>query len=307
MILTLSTTITFTSRWTCWQAVYIDATNVLQISGQRRQGVYLLPTSRLQLCNDFLQSSPLHPDVCGFRHGQAAGEVVRCAHDICSLQGLVHLKTTPRQGSVKLVVCDALVRDHLVVQLECALKTTIYDTSLHEACVHLHVQTKSVSLTQVVNHVERHIQATRVAQELHEDTECVVRRADTLDLHLIQDPQGILDSVLLRASVQDRVVHDFIRKKLFITPHLLEHAEGPIHVSLQTVPLDESRIRYDVWLNARLLHVLEEARCTVHRAALRTSVKQGVVRYGVAQDALALHVCVCSKNLVDLTGRGKTL
>mmetsp|Transcript_77175 Transcript_77175/g.250005 ORF Transcript_77175/g.250005 Transcript_77175/m.250005 type:complete len:347 (+) Transcript_77175:544-1584(+) len=146
-----------------------------------------------------------------------------------------------------------------------------------------------------------------MTQDLHQDAQGVVRRPDAARLHLVEHLQGVLDTVLLRAAIQDGVVHDLVRLELTILLHLRQDMEGTVDIALDTISLDNRGVRDDVRLDTGRGHVLEELRCTAHGAALGASIQHGVVGDGVTRDALAAHLLVDSEDLVDALGDREAL
>mmetsp|Transcript_36862 Transcript_36862/g.118847 ORF Transcript_36862/g.118847 Transcript_36862/m.118847 type:complete len:362 (+) Transcript_36862:544-1629(+) len=144
-------------------------------------------------------------------------------------------------------------------------------------------------------------------QDLHQDAQGVVRGRDTAGLHLIQHFQRLVHTVLLRATVQNGVVHDLVRLELTILLHLRQDMEGTVDIALDTISLDNRGVRDDVRLDTGRGHVLEELRCTAHGAALGASIQHGVVGDGVTRDALAAHLLVDSEDLVDALGDREAL
>mmetsp|Transcript_77170 Transcript_77170/g.249979 ORF Transcript_77170/g.249979 Transcript_77170/m.249979 type:complete len:347 (+) Transcript_77170:544-1584(+) len=135
-------------------------------------------------------------------------------------------------------------------------------------------------------------------QDLHQDAQGVVRRRDSAGPHLVQHLQSLVYPMLLRTAVQDGVVHDFVRLELAVLLHLRQDVEGPVHVTLHTVALDDSGIRDDVWLHASLRHVFQQLRGAAHCVRLGASIKHRVVGDGVARDAAGPHLLVHDEDLL---------
>mmetsp|Transcript_60427 Transcript_60427/g.174343 ORF Transcript_60427/g.174343 Transcript_60427/m.174343 type:complete len:763 (+) Transcript_60427:578-2866(+) len=144
-------------------------------------------------------------------------------------------------------------------------------------------------------------------QQLHKDAEGIVRRGHACVLHLLERLEGVVDAVLLRASVEDGIVHDLVRRELSIAFHLLQDVEGAVDIPFDAVALDDGGVGDDVRLHAALRHVLEELRGPGHGARLRASVQHRVVRNRVARDALGPHLLVADEDLVDALRHGEAL
>mmetsp|Transcript_64363 Transcript_64363/g.181495 ORF Transcript_64363/g.181495 Transcript_64363/m.181495 type:complete len:319 (-) Transcript_64363:2013-2969(-) len=288
------------------------ATRLLEPARQLRPGLPLFATGGLQLRRNLLQGlgvhahgAPIPPGGCG---QAVARQLVGSPHDLQRLQGLAHLQAAPGQHNIELVIHGtADICDHGVVQRQGLLELPVVHASLHQARVDLNVGAEAMLLAEALDHLEGLGQTAGMTQDLHQDAQGVVRRPDAARLHLVEHLQGVLDTVLLRAAIQDGVVHDLVRLELTILLHLRQDMEGTVDIALDTISLDNRGVRDDVRLDAGRGHVLEELRCTAHGAALGASIQHGVVGDGVTRDALAAHLLVDSEDLVDALGDREAL
>mmetsp|Transcript_77173 Transcript_77173/g.249996 ORF Transcript_77173/g.249996 Transcript_77173/m.249996 type:complete len:574 (+) Transcript_77173:54-1775(+) len=279
------------------------ATRLLELARQLGPGLPLFATGGLQLRRNLLQGlgvhahrAPIPPGGCG----QAmARQLVGSPHDLQRLQGLAHRQAAPGQHSIELVIHGTSdICDHGVVQRQGLLELPVVHASLHQARVDLNVGAEAMLLAEALDHLEGLRQAPGVAQDLHQDAQGVVRGRDSAGPHLVQHLQRLVHPMLLRAAVQDGVVHDFVRLELAVLLHLRQDVEGPVHVTLHAVALDDSGVRDDVWLHASLRHVFQQLRGAAHGVRLGASIKHRVVGDGVARDAAGPHLLVHDEDLL---------
>jgi len=149
-----------------------------------------------------------------------ARQLVRSTHDLDGFRRLSKLQAATSKYRIELFICLASrISQHCVMKCECAIKFSIDNASLNKACVNLDVRPESILGAQIIHQLESLPQATRMAEKLHKDAERVVRRSDASGLHFIQDTQGIFYTMLLRTTVQYRVVHDLVGLKFVIGLH----------------------------------------------------------------------------------------
>mmetsp|Transcript_34064 Transcript_34064/g.98188 ORF Transcript_34064/g.98188 Transcript_34064/m.98188 type:complete len:332 (-) Transcript_34064:849-1844(-) len=282
----------------------IDPPEALQVSEQRLLRRLLLGRAGAQSCDDLLEGSWLNAGgVAGTSAALADRQAVGDADHVCRLQGRAKLQAAAGEDAVELVVEGASLVGEAVVEGERSVQVPALDAALQQACVNVGVR---AALVVVLDNLESLVQHAGITHRLNQNAQGAIRGRNPRLLHLAEQLQGILHTLLLRISIHDRAVHGIVGRELALGPHLLQGAQGALHIALCAVALDDRREGEHIRLGAGGDHVLKQGGDTVHLARLRADVNDRVKRGGGEQRALLSHRGVDSNDTVDVTGARET-
>mmetsp|Transcript_80612 Transcript_80612/g.207493 ORF Transcript_80612/g.207493 Transcript_80612/m.207493 type:complete len:600 (+) Transcript_80612:107-1906(+) len=216
-----------------------------------------------------------HRLVAGQRQGPAQAQGSTHQARRLLIQALLDART--HQDRVGAVVGLHALLDHLLKGRHAPRQVPVGNASLDEIGVHVDVGPNPVLPREVLHQAERIVQFTGAVHELHQQREREVARRHALGLHARQQAKALLNEVVLRAAVEQRVVHDLVRLQLRILLHLFQDLEATLDVAGLAVALDHGAVGDEVGLDVMRLHVLEDRRHAVHAPAARAGVDERVV------------------------------
>mmetsp|Transcript_29583 Transcript_29583/g.70966 ORF Transcript_29583/g.70966 Transcript_29583/m.70966 type:complete len:222 (-) Transcript_29583:2584-3249(-) len=208
---------------------------------------------------------------------QTTGKSKARTQDLACLVWKSSVQTASNQQAVASRLQLYPLLHHFLHHLHGSWELTIVHASLNKIRVDMHVGPQSVLLGKLVHKVEREIYLPRPVHELDHNRQSKIGWSDTILLHLPEHLLTLIDQPILSASVQQRVIHDFIRLQIGVSLHLLQNSKRHLHVSSLAVTLEHRRISDQIRLDSRLLHVFQQPRNSVHASSPSASVHQCVV------------------------------
>mmetsp|Transcript_123245 Transcript_123245/g.307769 ORF Transcript_123245/g.307769 Transcript_123245/m.307769 type:complete len:453 (-) Transcript_123245:235-1593(-) len=154
------------------------------------------------------------------------------------------------------------------------------------------VRVEPILAGNLIDQFEGHVELPASIHELHEQGQGEVAWLHSLPLHTVEQLETLVHEVVLRATVEQRVVHDLVRLQAGLALHLFEDVEALLDITGLAMAFHHSAVGDEVRLDLMLLHVCHDRWHAIHSAAPCASIKKRVVHDDGYLDLAALHLLV---------------